>query len=426
MTRVVQSALKEGSTVMSRSNQAAMGLAGLALLALISSAQAQIVVAPGVGMAARTGVPVGMAGFGMMGVGAVPTVPAVGGFALSTVPTGNPYFGGGGFAATPYGGYGLSTVPSYGGGGYVPPYASPYSPYAGYGYGYQDPQGAYLQGIAAVTSATGQYFKDIQKARLTRYEANAAALDYAKKRVQHEAWLENQRYLSTQAVRDREAAARLESARKDAPLSDIWSGRALDELYKSIVARGGLSRGPIINLDEDTLRHINLRSKAASGNAGMLRDGGKLTWPVGLMDSRFKDSRELLSRKIADAVEAIKSGKSPEKATMDDIHPSFKKMRAILSDSNTADDMPVSQYLDAKRYLAQLDTAIRALSSPAETKKVLDNTYNAKGRTVAELVDNMRRDGLSFNAATPGDETAYTSLYYSLRAFEAGLGSSYR
>jgi hypothetical protein len=33
----------------------------------------------------------------------------------------------------------------------------------------------------------------------------------------------------------------------------------------------------------------------------------------------------------------------------------------------------------------------------------------------------MRDKGLWFAPATPGDESAYTSLYYALAAFEAGL-----
>ncbi|MBY0231987.1 MAG: hypothetical protein K2W96_22110, partial [Gemmataceae bacterium] len=68
----------------------------------------------------------------------------------------------------------------------------------------------------------------------------------------------------------------------------------------------------------------------------------------------------------------------------------------------------------------QLKEAITALRDP-NVKKHLDNTWNAKGDTVQKLVDHMRKEGLSFNAAAPGDEAAYASLYYALRAFEAGL-----
>ena len=87
---------------------------------------------------------------------------------LSTA--GNPYLGsaatlaasayGGGYGGGSYGGSGYGGG-SYGGGGYG---------------GYQDPLGAALQGEARLTMATGTYWKDISQARLTREQANQAAL----------------------------------------------------------------------------------------------------------------------------------------------------------------------------------------------------------------------------------------------------------
>ncbi len=379
------------------------GAAALALLA--SAAQAQIAVAPG--GAGVTGVPVGVAGYG---AGAAPVVP--GGYALSTAPAGNPYVSNLSRYAGPYG-YGLSTAPYTG--GYIPPYSLPY-----YDYGRMDPYSGYLQGVASVTAATGQYYQDIQKARLTRYAANNAALDYAKNRIRHEAWLESTAYLSTAAIRERDAAAGLDAARRGASDSEIASGKALNDLLRSIVAKSSLSRGPNLPLEEDTLRHINLTTKAAAGNVSMLKDGGKLAWPLGLQDPMFKESRERLSRKLEEAVETIKGGKTPDRSALTDLGNDLKALEAKVTAST--DDLPISQYLEAKRYLAQLRSALRSLSDP-NTKNFLNNTWNAKGRTVAELVDHMRREGLTFNAAGPGDDASYLALYYSMRAFEAGLAA---
>jgi hypothetical protein len=311
-------------------------------------------------------------------------------------------------------GYGLSTMPSRGS-AFIPPYDwGIWNPF----WGRLDPYSGYLMGVASVTAATGQYYQDIQQARLTRYQANKASLDYAKERIRHEAWLESTRYMSTAAIRERDFSTALDAARRGASDGDIASGKALNDLLRSIFSKPSLSRGPNLPLEEDTLRHINLTTKAASGNVSMLKDGGKLTWPIGLQEPAFKESRERLTRKFEEAIETIKGGKVPDRSVLTDLNNDLKSLENSLSASTN--DLSVGQHLEAKRYLAQLKQALRSLSDP-NTRNFLNNTWNAKGRTVAELVDHMRREGLSFNAAGPGDEAAYTALYYSLRAFEAGL-----
>lgn len=385
----------------------------LALLAVLGPAHAQIAVAP---------VPNGIPGSGIR-MGAVPgaagalgTVPTVGGYALSTTPAGNPYLSTGSLAASPYGGYSLLTAPYTG--GYIPPYSLPY-----YDYGRLDPYSGYLQGLASVTSATGQYYKDIQTARMTRYAANMAALDYARARIRFEREYESGR---RRAWRDELAAEKvtaLETARRDAPTSMITSGRALNELLKSVKAAGSLDRGAPVPLDDDVLRRINLLGKAP-GNAGMLRNGGKLTWPSGLMEDAFSKDRDLINRNLEAAVKSIKDGAPADDrelvAARKELNSAFDNLQKNLNDSTAT--LPIGQYLEAKRYLAQLKDAITALRDP-QAKNFLDNTWSAKGRTVAELVDYMRDKGLEFNAATPGDEAAYASLYDSLRRFERSMTS---
>ena len=68
--------------------------------------------------------------------------------------------------------------------------------------------------------------------------------------------------------------------------------------------------------------------------------------------------------------------------------------------------MSPAQYIEAKRYLNQLSAAIKALSDP-KVANYFNNRWNAKGKNVAELVSHMKREGLAFVPATPGDEAAY-------------------
>lgn len=384
----------------------------IALLAAVASARAQIAVAPGAmpGAGIRPVLPPGAVGAG--GVGAVPD------YALSTVGGGNPYYSTGSLSVSPYGGYSLSTGGPFNG-GFIPPYSLPY-----YNWGMRmDPYSGYLQGLASVTSATGQYYKDIQQARITRYQANMAALDFARARLRFERDYEAGRWRAYREDLASEKRTALQAAR-DASTQGILSGTALNELLKSAKSAGSLSRGVNIPLDEDVLRRINLSDKATSGNAGMLKDGGKLSWPSGLTEKEFTAERDRLSRNLEAAVKTIKDGKSPDEATLKDLRADFDELSRKLNDNASSDEpLPVSQYLDAKRYLGQLRNALTALRDP-KAKNYLDNTWNAKGRTVAELIDYMRREGLTFNAATPGDEAAYSSLYDSLRRFERSLTSA--
>ena len=46
----------------------------------------------------------------------------------------------------------------------------------------------------------------------------------------------------------------------------------------------------------------------------------------------------------------------------------------------------------------------------------------AQGSTVPELVQYMSREGLTFAAATSGDETAYTSLYRAMADYDTLVG----
>jgi len=319
-------------------------------------------------------------------------------------------------STTPYSGYGLSTTggsPGYGG------YGSPgYDPYA-YASMY-NPIGAYYQGVASVTRATGQYFKDIQEARLSREKSRQAHYDTRRKEIEFEAWYESMKLTAPQ-MRERDLATRLDDARRDPPRTDIWSGKAMNELLRSILRDGKTTRGPSISLEEDTLKHINLTVQGKAGNVGLLKNGGKLDWPLPLEDKMFDEERKELSSNIKQAVDQLKEDKKVGKDTLNNIVADYKKMKDKLE--NSADEFSPSQYIEANRYLGQVGDAIKALQD-SKVSNYFNNTWNAKGKTVAELVSHLKKEGLQFAPAAPGDEAAYNSLYHALRSYEARVLSS--
>jgi len=388
--------------------------AALAVAAFVtgSAAQAQITVNPVAAAAARGfgGFSGGMpmmpgGGIGLAGVGGLG-----GGYGLSTV-AGNPYLGGS-LGMSPYGvgGYGLSTFPAGSGSPYA--YNPPY-------YGYQqDPMNGYLTGVASVTSATGQYWINIERARLLREEARRSSFETSRKQIELETWYERLKP-KTQDLVDAAVRTDLDRARKDPPMTEVTSGKTLNDLLNNIRKLGRLTRGPNISLEEDTLKHINLASPAMAGNVGLLKDGGKFSWPLSLHEKQFAEERDRLARNIEKAVEDIKAPKGEvAPRLMKDIAADVKSLAEKVD--NSQDDLTISQYLEAKAFMRQLQAAVRSLRDP-KVKKYFDNTWNAKGRNVAELVDHMTKEGLNFAAAAPGEEAAYMALYYAVRNFESGL-----
>jgi hypothetical protein len=329
----------------------------------------------------------------------------LGGYGLSTF-GGNPYLGGGGstLSTSPGGGYGLSTSPGYN------PYSTPYGSYG-------SPFGADLQGAAALTSATGEYWKAIGQGQLIREQARQARIDTLRKQIEFEQWWDTVRPTAPKMMAA-ERATDLDRARKDPPATEIWSGQALNALLRSVQS-SRLNRASSPSLEEDSLKNINLSDRSSRGNIGMLKDGGKLSWPASLQESQFDEARKRLSKNLRRAVDQVKNDKEPvEPALLRDINGDFKSLNSTLNES--ADDLSPAQYIEAKRYLNQLAAAIRALSDSKVTN-YFNNTWNAKGKNVAELVSHLTREGLSFAPATPGDEAAYNALYVALRNYEAGL-----
>jgi hypothetical protein len=346
-----------------------------------------------------------------------PTATPYGGPALSTLGAYSPSLGGGyggGYGAT------LATNPSLGGYGGSPGYGG-----GGYGGGsYQsydmNPYSGYLRGAADVTTANASYQMTIQKARLEREQGNQARLQ-TRRRISEEAEWERGRTPSPEKAREADMDAALSRARRDPPLTEVWSARSLNALLNHLAAQQVKgARGPTVPLDEETLKSINLTPADSRANAGLLKDGGKLHWPRHLQGAGFSEPRSRLSRRMAEAVQRLKSNPTtpvPHGLVTD----MQNDLRALAERLNgRVGELSPSQYIEARRYLSQVGEAIAALSDP-KVGTYFNPSWVSKARDVAELVNFMGKSGLRFAPATPGDEPAYTALYRALADFDAGL-----
>jgi hypothetical protein len=77
-------------------------------------------------------------------------------------------------------------------------------------------------------------------------------------------------------------------------------------------------------------------------------------------------------------------------------------------------DLPFAAYTEARGFLNNLDDALTAVRQP-NVGNHFTGKLAVKAKTVPELVDRMKKQGLQFASATPGDERAYVALHQAPR-----------
>jgi hypothetical protein len=303
--------------------------------------------------------------------------------------------------------YSLSTVP----GGYNPvPYTSYYPPFT-----YVPPTGAALMGLASMTSAQGQYWNQIEQARITREQANQLSFETAKKRVEAALWYESIRPTAPKML-EKEKATDLDWARNYAQNTEIWSGRTLNVLLKSILASPYPTRGPNIALDESTLKGLNLTDMTTRGNLALAKDEGRIDWPEALQDAPYDKARDRFSKNFDRAIKTAQEGERPPISLVRDLRSDLKALEEKLDDQ--VRDLAPSRYIESRRTLNKLKDTIKGLSD-ARICKSCNASWRKNVRTVSELVAYCMKNGLEFGpAAAPGDEASYSAAYFGLRNYE--------
>jgi hypothetical protein len=295
------------------------------------------------------------------------------------------------------------------------PYLNPYTtnPYSYY----YSPAGSYLSGAADLVTAQGNYLVQYQRASLLQEEVHRSMLD-SRRKVWEEARYERASLMNSEQVRVANIQSALERARHDPPLTEIWSGQALNSLFDYLTAQQGkVGKGPDVPLTEDLLKHINLTT-GKDGNVGLLKHD--LTWPVTLQRPEFEDAKKKLSDQLTEAKRQAQFG-PVNNDLASDIKSNVARMQDILLQH--VSDIQPADYMTAKKYLNMLDESAKALNDPNVTK-YFNEKWSAKGKNVAALIENLKGGeaaGLRFAPAAPGDEPAYRALYYALRDYDAAM-----
>src|SRR6185437_13774715 len=219
-------------------------------------------------------------------------------------------------------------------------------------------------------------------------------------------------------IRQNQLTRELDRARASPPLTEVWSGRSLNSLLRSLIAQQFQGvHSPTVPLNEDTVKSINLTARDGV-NLGLLKDNGHLQWPQPLQSEMFKQGREDLNRHIKHAVNQVRLKRGLDAGTLNSLQADLKKLNETL-EANVSDLSP-DQYIEAKRYLRLLANTVTALKR-RDASNYFNGNWVAKGKNVAELVKFMAENGLWFAPASPGSESAYLELYHKLAASDAAM-----
>jgi hypothetical protein len=296
--------------------------------------------------------------------------------------------------------------------------AYPNAPQGGWpGYGgspYGGGAGGYLNGAANMTVANAQYNLTTQQARIVRQEANRQALQTQRATIKEMEWERKnwlQRY-SPYLVRQRQMATDLRVALYDPTQEEIWSGEAMNSILTDLQNAESMGRSlPSVPLNPQVLAQINLNSGDTYVGAGMLRHL-KFEWPWILRQSSFDSMRQNVEQVLRKAVAQLKAG-GIDITLVNQVKATVSDALDQVGDMVQNGEITPTECIDGTRYLNEIKSSLQVLTTNDATN-YFNGTYDARGATVAQLVQNMASQGLKFAPAPPGADHDYASLYRSL------------
>ncbi len=336
------------------------------------------------------------------------------------------------FGANPYVAPAVPPVNPYAAALYSNPYtayANPYSsasltstPYSGYdtsGYGGsyygESPLGGYMRGIAGIISSEGNALINIEQSKLLHEQVRRERMEN-RRRAFDQYLYEREHTPTPEDDRQKAMKEQVRRSLNDPPMGDITSGVALNTLLADIQKKGDNAQGPPIPLDNDILRHINVKSPTGGGNPGLLKNEGRLTWPVVLRGPQYKEERDVLNDLTPAAYDQAVSGKS-DAGTLEGMTAAVRRLADKLRDN--IKDLTPTEYSEGRRFLSDYEDALALLRQPGAGDYFTQKS--PKGKSVADLVQHMTKKGLVFAPAVPGDEGSYLALQRALAAYDAGI-----
>ncbi len=284
-------------------------------------------------------------------------------------------------------------------------------------YTIETPASGYLHGGADVIRAQSEYLIGEQQAALTKEQVRQSKVD-TRRRQFDEFHYERANTPTVEEERELARMQQVQRSRNNPPVTEIYSAKALNDLLVDLQKSAAPAfAGPMIPLNAAQLKQINVTSGTTAGNIGPLKSGGALQWPYELTGKEFATQREVIDRRLPQAVQQAMSGRVESdilRALTDAVDTLQRDLKAQVTKITPND------YISAKRYLNELDEAFKKLRDP-NVANYYNGAYAAQGNTISELLQYMTSQGLRFAPANRGSEPAYLSLHRSLATFDTSL-----
>src|SRR5262249_33518777 len=152
-------------------------------------------------------------------------------------------------------------------------------------------------------------------------------------------------------------------------------GAALNTIMSAIQTPIQNGVGPMIPLDPTILQRINVSGGTSTGNLGVLKDGGKLKWPMALRGQNFATEREQLNHLAPQAAKQAASG-NVDTDTIQQMQDAVSKMNSAIT--SNIDSISMNDYTSAKQYMRQLESSIKSLSD-ADVANYASGRWAARG-----------------------------------------------
>lgn len=346
----------------------------------------------------------------------------------ANLPYGNPYGVAAPFGVNPY----SPVAPTYPGTGagsnpYSPvgptdPYAG-VSPYGGYGWNpytpYVNSYASTLFGAADVMRSLSQVATSQEQARLMREQAMQARLETRKKQFDLEMYIKANTPTFTEE-QAKVASMTLRRIQNDSNPAEIMSGKALNILLDDLRKYPGkkVSMEPI-KLSEEVLKGLNVTS--SFGSLGLLREEGRVEFPPALATMIPDVTRNDLQTQIQALVKGAMGGKVDDNV-LKDVRAQMDNLRDQLA--KKINDIPTSDYLQAKRFLNDFDEARVGLERGEAKNQMAYWQFVASGpKTVQEVAEFFVRTGLKVAPAAQNDEASYRAFYSALAAYDVAMNA---
>src|SRR5262249_31107153 len=134
----------------------------------------------------------------------------------------------------------------------------------------------------------------------------------------------------------------------DPPLTEIWSGRALNDLLRGLqLARSEHGyRGATVPLDAELVRRINVTSGTTPAGIEVFRRGEELRWPSPLRGESFDKNRTEIDKLVPNVVQQVASA-TGDAGGFDSLDQAIAGLRSLLRDNIR--NMSSTDYIEALR-----------------------------------------------------------------------------